>query len=508
VGNRVPATFVDIGEQNVKNIAQPVRAFRVSAGGVPVPGAPQTASPRARQKSIAVLAFANLSDDKSNEYFSDGISEELLDILAKLPGLKVAARTSTFHFKGKQAAVADIARQLDVAYVVDGSVRKSGERVRVSVQLVEAEHGSLLWSRNFDRDLKDVFAVQSEVAIQIAKNLKITLDAASLVGSGTASEEAWQLFLQGTRAPLADGDDLVHKALALDPRFVRAHLALAGRVHVRARESGAYIDPARAPAVLEQVIAHANDVLRLDAGASSAHVIMSYAQFMSGQTQAAMLNVRRALQLNPNNADAHDAMAGLLLLDGRMTEALAERRRNIELDPLQARRFCNYADLLLLAGRPAEALEALDRALALDAESADAQAARSCALLHLGRRDEALALARQIAGRAPSWHVIEVLASVGTAGDLEEMERQHTLAPDDSAYLALRRGRNDAFLELFDARPLDPELCMAILFSPAWDGLRDTPQFLRWLDRNGLANAHARAQAWRAANPPLSTLPR
>ena len=150
-------------------------------------------------KSVAVLAFANLSDDKANECFSDGISEELLNVLAKIPGLKVTARTSSFYFKGKDVQVPEIARQLGVAYVVEGSVRQAGGRVRISAQLIKATDGFQVWSDDLDRDLKDVFAVQDEIAGLIAQNLQLKLSAAP-TAAVAVDPEAHRPYLEGRQA--------------------------------------------------------------------------------------------------------------------------------------------------------------------------------------------------------------------------------------------------------------------------------------------------------------------
>ncbi len=161
---------------------EPFQRVAQSAGATPDPKATSETQktsaadqPAIGQKSVAVLAFANLSDDKANEYFSDGISEELLNVLVKIPGLKVAARTSAFYFKGKEVPMPEIAKQLGVAYVVEGSVRKQGDRVRITAQLIKADDGFHVWSDTFTRDLKDIFAVQDEIAGLIAQNLSLKL---------------------------------------------------------------------------------------------------------------------------------------------------------------------------------------------------------------------------------------------------------------------------------------------------------------------------------------------
>ena len=197
--------------------------------------AQRAARPATDSKSVAVLAFANLSDDKGNEYFSDGISEELLNVLAKVPGLKVSARTSAFHFKGKDTPIPEIAKQLGVAYVVEGSVRKAGDQVRITAQLIKAADGFHVWSDTFNRDLKDIFAVQDEIAGLIAKNLQLKLDAGERCGRQRDKKlAAYEAYLHGRQA--WNGEDRVRlprgcaqflQAVELDPDFALAHGKLA-----------------------------------------------------------------------------------------------------------------------------------------------------------------------------------------------------------------------------------------------------------------------------------------
>ncbi|MES1195170.1 MAG: adenylyl cyclase, partial [Opitutus sp.] len=191
-------------------------------------------------KSVAVLAFANLSDDKNNEYFSDGISEELLNVLAKVPGLKVTARTSSFHFKGKDTPIPEIAQQLGVAYVVEGSVRKQGDKVRITAQLSKAADGFHVWNDTFTRDLKDVFAVQDEIAGLIAKNLSVRMGV-SVRAEHQINPDALAVLLEGrhywtlrTTEGFARAEALFNRAVTLDPQWAPAHAALASLLAIQA----------------------------------------------------------------------------------------------------------------------------------------------------------------------------------------------------------------------------------------------------------------------------------
>ena len=239
VKGKVEAGFEDLGDQRVKNIAEPVRAYRWSDAIA----APARAAPLALpdKPSIAVLPFVNMSGDPEQEYFSDGITEDIITELSRFPTLFVIARNSSFHFKGKAVKVSEIGRDLGVQYVVEGSVRKVGNRVRVTAQLVEAMSGNHLWAERYDRELEDIFEVQDEVAHTVAATVSGRLDDAGAERARRRPTEdlaAYDLFLRAyqhvhrwTRADLAAARPLLEKALDLDPNIARAHAYL-GFVHV------------------------------------------------------------------------------------------------------------------------------------------------------------------------------------------------------------------------------------------------------------------------------------
>ena len=289
-------------------------------------------------KSIAVLAFTNLSDDKGNEYFSDGISEELLNVLSKVPGLKVSARTSAFHFKGKDIPIPEIAQQLGVAYVVEGSVRKSGDRVRITAQLIKAADGFHMWSENFDRELKDIFAVQDEIAGLIAKNLQLKLDTGNVAVVGaTKNVAAYEAFLKGRQAWNSDtasgyrqAVQQFQRAVELDPDFALAHGALA-EAYVSVANNG--LEPAKKMFPLAR--ASAERALALDSRIVQAHTALAeYAFHYDWDYEQSDRYLEQALAVDPNYSSAHDRLSGHLEARNRLNEALAEARRAKELNPL------------------------------------------------------------------------------------------------------------------------------------------------------------------------------
>jgi TolB-like protein len=259
-----------------------------------------------------VLAFANLSDDKSNEYFSDGISEELLNVLAKIPGLKVSARTSAFYFKGKQVPIPEIAQKLGVAYVVEGSVRKSGSRVRITAQLIKAADGFHVWSENFDRELKDIFAVQDEIAGLIAQNLKLKLEVKSAVR--LVNPAAYDLWLQGrtifTRGNPRDypkGIQHYKEALALEEDSAPTWAALAIGYAASAAQGELAVESGFALARTA-----ANRALVLDADSAQAHYALGLVRFLADWDWAqADASYQRALALAPSDVTILSSAATL-----------------------------------------------------------------------------------------------------------------------------------------------------------------------------------------------------
>ena len=300
------------------------------------PAGSAVVSPAVDDKSVAVLAFANLSDDKNNEYFSDGISEELLNVLAKVPGLKVTARTSSFHFKGTNTAIPEIAQQLGVAYVVEGSVRKSGDKVRITAQLIKAADGFNVWSDKFDRDLRDIFAVQDEIAGLIAKNLALKFSDTSHADK-TVHPEAYNLYLEARQyaltisvSDLARGEALFQRALSIDPGFTRAAAGLALLRAARARNrcvGTRYIE--RELEEIDRLIAS-------------------------------------TLRLDPNLSEAHAAAGTVLWTRNRVTEAEAEFHAANKLGFNSEQSSIGPAFLLMDQGRPDLAIEAMDKARAVN----------------------------------------------------------------------------------------------------------------------------------------------
>lgn len=291
-------------------------------------------------KSIAVLPFVNMSADKDNEYFSDGISEEILNALVKVADLKVAGRTSSFYFKGKNESLITIGEKLGVANVLEGSVRKQGDKVRITAQLIRTKDGFHLWSETYDGDLKDIFALQETIAQTITDKLQVILQGnqkSALVNAGTSNIEAYALYLQATAifnrregARFAEAIDMLKNAIALDPRYARAHARLAALYSVNSNYAGGL----EFSKTLSYVERHARLATQLDPSLAEPFAALGSAygqRRMFLQSQEAFV---QALKLDPNDVTSNFWLGTQLINTGYIREGNAALDRTLALEPL------------------------------------------------------------------------------------------------------------------------------------------------------------------------------
>jgi serine/threonine protein kinase/tetratricopeptide (TPR) repeat protein len=340
-----------------------------------VPGAPTevVAGPRG-ERSIAVLPFANLSPDPENEYFADGMTDELINALAKVPGLRVVSRTSAFAFKGRQQDVRSIGGQLSVECVLEGSVRRAGRRLRTAVQLVNVADGYQLWSETFDRELEDVFAIQDEISRGIVSALKLRLLGEApgpFVKSATADFEAYTLYLKGrllwnrrSEDALRHGLAYFEQALERDPNYALAHVGLADSYVLLCFYT------ALAPAEgFPRAKAAAETALRLDPTLGEAYPALAYVKmYYEWDWAGALRAFRQAIERNPNYATAHQWLGNCLAILGRFEESLASFQRAVELDPLSPIKNAALGWGHYFARRYPEAIAQQRRALEIDAD--------------------------------------------------------------------------------------------------------------------------------------------
>ena len=302
-----------------------------------------TAASAVSEQSIAVLPFVNMSSDKEQEYFSDGISEELLNLLAKIPQLQVTARTSSFAFKGEKIGIAEVARQLHVAHVLEGSVRKSGNAVRITAQLINAATDTHLWSETYDRKLDDIFAVQDEIAADVVKQLKVTLLGAA-PKARTTDPEAYALYLQAvqlgrqtTAEAFKQSDALLHKVLAIDPRYAPAWADLAGNFSDETSQGLLPTKDGGAQAREAAMKALAIDPEYAPAHARLGRIAMNFDNDPAGAAQ----QFKQALALDPSDLDVLRSSAVLLQSLGRLDESLALNEAVVRRDPVNVNALSN-----------------------------------------------------------------------------------------------------------------------------------------------------------------------
>ena len=473
----------------------------------PATGGPSANVPKPDDKSVAVLAFANLSSDKEQEYFSDGISEELLNVLAKIPGLKVSARTSAFYFKGKEVPIPEIAKQLGVAYVVEGSVRKAGDKVRITAQLIKAADGFNVWSDTFTRDLKDIFAVQDEIAGLIAKNLELKMGINQVGARQAVSPEAYQEYLVGraaaAKAGMADLREAVthfERAVALEPKFTAAWVQLAS-AHTRLGRWGG------APTLQAWQAARAAIDRAKALEPDSPDVLLALGWILrtaDWDWRGAEQAFRRTLQLQPNQPEALAGAAVLLFNIGQTEEAYRLGQQAVQLDPLNAAAYIDLSIMFYLNKNWAEAERSARRALQLAPGGASYHSILAWSLIAQQRYAEAeaeVALESDVIEQTTVYGLLAIARGQGQAARdrlarLEEFARTNGDSADlqqSIAWICAGLGEKDrAFAALEKARASrDPSMSW-LLNSWYFQPLFSDPRWPALLHKMGLADEQLR----------------
>ena len=501
-------------------------------------------------RSIAVLPFTDMSPDRDQSYLSDGITEDILTKLAALSGFRVPSRTSVMQYRGTTKDMRTIGRELGVAWILEGSVRRDGNRVKITGQLIRADTDEHVWADNYERPLTDIFAVQNEIAERIADALEIELSAAErsrLAGSGTDDAEAYDLYLRGRdvmRRPRssmaeierhsAEAVALYREALALDADYALAYVGLAD-----AYWGGPGVD---LDAQYDSTVAFSRRAIRLDPGLADAYVTLANAYTLRGQRDAALEQLRYALELSPNHADALGALALLHLEAGRLVEARRMLGRALAVDPLNAdfhdqvariysllgdwdraehwfrraheelrphpgRLSCELAHLALRRGDLEAGRAHLRDMLRLEPE--DGQFSNGCAgsfaYLAGDFADAAEHYARGVTNFVHPF-MMPLLEAIGDPdrvrqameGAEAKLDEFTLLSPADRAYAranvaAWRGDAEEALRRLEAARAVGYREARVLELDPAWDTLRNDPRF-----QAIVAAAHAELSAMRA----------
>ena len=455
-------------------------------------------------KSIAVLPFESLSEDKSNAYFAEGVQDEILTRLAKVADLKVISRTSTQRFKSAPADLREIAKQLGVTHILEGSVQKAGDSVRVNVQLINALTDVHLWADTYDRKLTDIFAIESEIAKNVAENLKARLNGRAeevLAARPTENPEAHELYLKGryfwnrrSTASLRKAGDYFQKAIDLDPKYALAYAGLAD-VH-----SLVPVYAGTAPQDdVPKALAAARKAVELDDRLAESHTSLGNALVSSVQLKAAEAEFRRALELNPNYATAHQWLAECLFGQGRFSESLAENERAHELDPLSLIINASYASSLAGAGRYEEAVKQARKTLDLDPELVPGHEILGQIYEDEGKLNEAIieySKANEL-GPTPSNFAMlaHAYAKTGRMGEtrkildkLSDLSGQQYVGSYPLAIVHLALGEKDEALRLLEQSFVERDILLQGLFGSIkidkrLDPLRHDPRFQKLVER-------------------------
>ncbi len=415
VKGKVSAEFDDLGEQTVKNITEPVRAYRVNpAGGSETKPAPKVGEidPSPTDKpSIAVLPFNNLSGDPEQEYFSDGMAEDLITDLSKISNLSVAARNSAFAFKGQMPDVKEVARKLGVAFVLEGSVRKMGDRLRINAQLIEGTQGRHIWAERYDGDMAEIFDFQDRIQSEIISALKLKLTPKDLVGSErkrTESVQAYDLYLKGRSRYFSyapednlEAGKLFERAIEIDPKFAEAQTYLA-MCYVNAwlfLWPGFEAGLARAGEIARTAVAIAPD-------SAVAHLRLGWVELFQRNHDAANVSFERALSLDPENAEIHAYFGEALNFSGKYELANEHAATALRLDPLSPPSW------QFIYGRSFYHLGQYDKAASLIGGAVErlpaltvARLYLACAYLELDRHADAKEQIRQVIANEPRYTV-------------------------------------------------------------------------------------------------------
>jgi adenylate cyclase len=397
VRDKLPYSFEDLGEQQVKNIARPVRIYALCREAIADPRLPASPEqlPLPDKPSVAVLAFTNMSSDPEQEFFGDGIAEDVITALSRYPSLFVIARNSSFTYKGRAVDVKQIGRELGVRYVLEGSLRKSGRRIRVSAQLVEAETGKHVWAERFDRDLADIFAVQDEIteAVTIAIAPAIAdAEQQRAMRRPSGSLDAWAAYQRGLwhfNKVSAEDNALARKffqqAVDLDPSFAGGYKGLCAVESNKPDYEGRGLSDA-----LRSAEALARRAVALDGADAEARSLLSTTLRRRGDYEGGLAEAERALTISPNMADAHYAKGASLISAGRSKEGVAALETSIRLDPRRsAVRFNQIALALYFTGKYDAAVDAANRAIRSSPNYPNPYRWLAAALGELGRIEEA-----------------------------------------------------------------------------------------------------------------------
>ena len=396
VGKRLDLAFEDMGERRLKNIEAPIRVYSIS---VDRPSSDGAAAAGQERPSIAVLPFVNMSGDPEQEYFSDGITEDIITDLSKVSGLFVVARNTAFTYKGKHVDVQEVAKRLGVNFILEGSVRKAGTRVRVTGQLINGKDNGHVWADRYDRDLTDIFAIQDEITHAIVEQLKVKLlpqEKKSIGQTPTGNVEAYTYYLRGrqflhrhSKSYYQLARRMFAKAVELDPAYARAYAGIADC------DSFLFLHYS-APVEIKGIFETSAKALALESGLAEAHASQALALSLEQRYEEAMTEFEKAIALDPNSFEGHYFYARACFAQGKLERAAALFERAAEIKPDDYQSVCLLVQIYRSLGRDGEkesaarrGIERAERELTLHPDNPRPAYLGATALVTLGQNDRA-----------------------------------------------------------------------------------------------------------------------
>ena len=505
--------FIETVPKRGYRFIAPVQCLqRSEATAAAEPRAPFGALPPAIG-SLAVLPFENLSGDPAQEYFADGVTDEIITCVAHIPGLRVVSRTSSMQYKGTPKNAAQIGRELGVEALLEGTLERVGQRVRIRAQLIHAPTDRHCWAQTYDRELSDILALESELAQSVAAQIHahVASEPTVAIHKRTLNVVAFERYLKGNYFLGRRGGDAINKAVEhfrqaveLEPTFASAHAGLANAYYALAYSSGRYKD------YMPQVRSAAERALRLDATLSEAHTAKALAAWCDYNLPEAEREHQFAVSFGPNDANAHQMYAVYLVAVGRFEDGNDEIAKARALDPVSRTIATTCGALLCMEGRDDEARLELDEVIEMAPEFSEAYLWRASILLHQGKRDEMLEDLERARRLTPTPRTLAIvgygLGAIGRRSQALDILSTLSRLPDYVsawclAMVHLGLGDNEegiAWLEKAYEEHCAEMLALNVL--PAYDPLRNDPRFCRIVAQVGLPTS----QKPRRANSALS----
>jgi adenylate cyclase len=494
VRNKFDLPLESMGEKDLKNVGTPTEVFRVV---MPWNSKPEIQSARGA-KRVAVLPFSNMSPDPADEYFADGLTEELISTVSRIEGTEVISRTSVMQYKKSPKPIKEISRELEAGTVLEGSVRKAGNRLRVSVQMIDASKDAHMWAESYDRDLDDVFAIQSDIAERVAGALKARLPTSLQAASGsTENVDAYTLYLralqlsnEGSAESMKKAIDLLESTVEMDPNFVRAYAKLAEMW----RHYGAYVDYL---ASMKKGEAAAAKALELGPNTADAHAAAATVHMGLDRFEEARMELEKAVAINPNLAEAHRLLGEVNGAFGNLDEASDHLRKADALDPLDAINGILLSQVLRATGRLDEALALIDKQIALHPNLPFAYASKAEYYIQTNDLSKASSTLEEGLRRAPDNPDLKIWKGVVFArmGRREDAERALSEIPVElgqaaraAARVSIRTSlgdKDEAFSALFEQAELHSWWYL-IKHDPLYSSLWKDPRFKQFCMKVGL----------------------